>query len=167
MSMSMSYKNSLITKASSVINEDLYDKMSFPDEDNTKNVIKPSDEDFGQFKQQVSEWIKIDDQIRKLSIALRERRTHQRAMGKKIQEFMINHNYDNLDTRQGLIQSNVREVAVPIKLTDVRTKIEELEENESLTKEQIIERFFEIERPTVKKQSLLRKIPKVSIHLDL
>jgi hypothetical protein len=159
--------NNIITKATSVINEELYDKMSFPDDDNKSTIIKPTEENFGQFKQQVSEWIKIDDQIRKLSIALRERRTHQRALGKKIQEFMINHNYDNLDTRQGVIQSNVKEVAVPIKLTEVRTKIEELDDNVSLTKEQIIERFFEIERPMVKKQSLLRKIPKVSIHLDL
>ena len=159
--------NSIISKATSVINEELYDKNSFPNEQSDEPVNKPSTEDFAQFKQQVAEWIKIDDQIRKLSIALRERRTHQRALGKKIQDFMIKHKYDNLDTKHGLIQSNVKEVLQPIKLTDVRSKIEELDENEKLSKEQIIERFFEAERPTVKKQSLNRKIPKVSMHLDL
>lgn len=158
--------NNIISKATSVINEELYDKDTFPNEE-TSNIIKPSEEDFSRFKQQVAEWIKIDDQIRKLSIALRERRTHQRALGRKIQEFMIKHNYDNLDTRHGVIQSNVKEVLQPLKLTDVRSKVEALNEDEKLTKEQIIERFFEAERPTVKKQSLLRKIPKVSMHLDL
>lgn len=163
--------NQMISRANSVINEELYDKASFPIENTSSQSedpsVKPISDEFAQFKQQVGEWIKIDDQIRKLSVALRERRTHQRALGKKIQEFMINHKYDNLDTRHGLIQSNVKEVAQPIKLTDVRTKIEELNDNEQLTKEQIIERFFEGERPTVKKQSLSRKIPKVSMHLDL
>ena len=163
----MNNMNSLIYKANSVINEELYDKTSFPNENNNEPINKPSNEDFDQFKQQVAEWIKIDDQIRKLSIALRERRTHQKALGKKIQEFMIKNKYDNLDTKHGVIQSNVKEVLQQIKLTDIRSKIEELDETEKLSKEQIIERFFEAERPTVKKQSLHRKIPKVSMHLDL
>ena len=79
----MNNMNSLIYKANSVINEELYDKTSFPNENNNEPINKPSNEDFDQFKQQVAEWIKIDDQIRKLSIALRERRTHQKALGKK------------------------------------------------------------------------------------
>jgi len=148
-------------------NEPLYDKESFPEEEVDKLIPEPNEDDINSFKQQVAEWIKLDDQIRKLSIAIRERKTHQRAMGKKIQDFMVAHKYDNLNTQQGIIKSNVKDVPLPVKLTEIRHKIEELDEEEKLTKAQIIERFFEGERPKVKKKTLLRKIPKVSMHLDL
>jgi hypothetical protein len=145
----------------------LYDKSSFPEESVEELIPEPSEDEISQFKQQISEWIKIDEQIRKLSIALRERKTHQRALGKKVQEFMIQHKYTNIDTKLGIIKSNVVDVPVPVKLTDVRTKVDALDENVKLTKKEIIEKFFQGERPTVKKQSLTRKVPKVSMHLDL
>ena len=118
------------------------------------------------FKQQVAEWIKLDDQVKKLQVAIRERRTHQRALSTKVQEFMIKYGYDNLNTTQGVIRSNVRQVKLPLKLSDVRSKLEEIGD-EPLTANQVIERVFEAERPTVTKQSLLRRIPKVSMSLDL
>jgi seryl-tRNA synthetase len=168
---SVTHKNPIISRANSVINEELYDKSSFPtrnnDEGGNEEVVRPSEDDFAQFKQQVAEWIKIDDQIRKLSIAIRERKTHQRALGKKVQEFMVKNKYDNLDTKHGVIKSNVKEVAQPIKLAEVRTKIEELDDDTPLTKKELMEKLFEAERPVITKQSLLRKIPKVSMHLDL
>jgi len=145
----------------------LYEKESFPEENIEDLIPEPSENEIAQFKQQISEWIKIDDQIRKLSIALRERRTHQKALGKKVQEFMIQHKYSNIDTKHGVIKSNCLDVQLPIKLTEVRTKVEELDDSVKLSKKEIIEKFFEGERPTVKKQSLLRKVPKVSMHLDL
>lgn len=145
----------------------LYEKTSFPEEIEEGLIPEPSEGEIEQFKQQVSEWIKIDDQIRKLSIALRERRTHQKALGKKVQEFMIQHKYSNIDTKHGLIKSNCIDTPVPVKLTEVRTKVDQLDDSVKLSKKEIIEKFFEGERPTVKKQSLLRKVPKVSMHLDL
>jgi hypothetical protein len=148
-------------------NDVLYDKASFPEESVEKLIPEPSEEEIAQFKQQISEWIKIDEQIRKLAIALRERKTHQRALGKKVQEFMIQHKYTNIDTKLGIIKSNVADVPVPVKLVDVRTKVDALDDNVKLTKKEIIEKFFKGERPTVKKQSLSRKVPKVSMHLDL
>ena len=148
-------------------NEPLYDKESFSEEEVNTLIPPPNEDDINNFKQQVSEWIKLDEQTRKLAIAIRERKTHQRALGKKIQDFMVTHKYDNLNTQHGLIKSNVKDVSLPIKLTEIRNKIEELDEEEKLTKAEIIQRFFEVERPTVKKQSLQRKVPKVSMHLDL
>jgi len=150
-------------------NEPLYDEKSFEDREKEMRDLlpPPSEEDITNFKQQVSEWIKLDEQTKKLAIAIRERKTHQRALGKKIQDFMISHKYDNLNTQNGVIKSNVKDVVQPIKLSEIRNKIEELDENQKLTKAEIIEKFFDAERPKVKKQSLLRKVPKVSMHLDL
>lgn len=132
---------------------------------------KPSDEETVMFKQQVAEWLKLDDQVRKLNIAIKERRTHQKALTTKVQQFMIKYGYDNLNTNQGVIKSNVRTVRQPLKLGDVRCKIDELyatvDQSLQAPLRKIVEDIFEAERPTVTKQSLNRRIPKVSMSLEL
>ena len=129
----------------------------------------PSEEDTESFKGQVAEWLKLDDQIRKLNIAIRERRIHQRVLSGKVQQFMIKYKYDNLNTNQGIIKSNVREVKQPLKLNDVKSKLEDILSNDSgtLNFKEAIMKIFEDERPTVTKQSLHRRIPKVCMSLEL
>lgn len=138
----------------------LYDEKSFPE----KPV--PTDEELEMFKQQVSEWVKLDEQVKKLNVAIRERRIHQRALSNKVQEFMIKFGFDNLNTSQGVIKSNVRTVKVPIKLANVKSEIEKLG-NEVMNVGELFRRLFETERPTVQKQSLFRRIPKVSMNLEI
>jgi seryl-tRNA synthetase len=148
--------------------EQLYEIM-----ENTNEPPKPTDEDTELFKQQVGEWLKLDDQVRKLSCAIRERRTHQRALSDKIQAFMIKFGFDNLNTAQGIIKSNVRVVKQPIKIVDIKMKIEDLmlkaqnEPNTPVTYKELFDSIFTAERPTVTKQSLHRRIPKVSLSLDI
>lgn len=124
----------------------------------------PTTEELEQFKSQVSEWLKLDDQVRKLAVAVRERRVHQRALATNIQSFMIKYGYDNLNTQHGRICAVVRQVKQPLKLTDIRTKILEYQ---GLTGEQLIDRIFAENRPIVEKKSLRRIIPKVSMHLEI
>ena len=131
-----------------------------------QETAPPTPEELEIFKQQVAEWMKLDDSIRKLSVAIRERRVHQKALSTKVQEFMIKHGYDNLNTQQGRIRSNVRNVKQPLKLTDIRAKLLELGD-QKLTGEEIIQRILDAERPTVEKQSLRRVVPKVSLSLDI
>lgn len=135
------------------------------------DAVKPDDEETELFKQQVSEWIKLDDQTRKLVCAIKERRTHQRALAKKIQEFMIKFGYDNLKTTQGIIKSNVRTVKQPITVNSLRSKLEEVlgdsEKIKDADYKSLVSSIFEAERPTVVKQTLTRRIPKVSMSLDI
>jgi len=132
---------------------------------------KPSDEDTELFKAQVSEWIKLDDQTRKLVSAIKERRTHQRVLAKKIQEFMIKYGYDNLKTTQGIIKSNVRTVKQPITVNTIRSKLEELlsggENIQTSDYKSLVTSIFDAERPTVVKQSLTRRVPRISMSLDI
>lgn len=168
-------------KESSIVdtNESLYEFS----QENEEEIPKPSQAETDDFKQQVSEWLKLDDQVRKLNIAIRERRTHQRALSAKVQDFMIKYRYDNLNTTQGVIKSNVRNVKQPLKMTEVRCKLDEIfnsvvngsvsdtDSDESVVEyskfKKLIEEIFETERPTVLKQSLKRTIPKVSMRLEL
>lgn len=138
----------------------LYDETSFPE----KEI--PDDEALEMFKQQVSEWLKLDEQVQKLNIAIRERRIHQKALSTKIQEFMIKYGYNNLNTAQGIIKSNVRNVKVPLKLTSVRSELEKLGDQQ-ISASELLKRLFDAERPTVVKQSLNRRKPNVSMNLDI
>lgn len=138
----------------------LYDETTFPEKET------PDDEALEMFKQQVSEWLKLDEQVQKLNIAVRERRIHQKALSSKIQEFMIKYGYNNLNTAQGIIKSNVRNVKVPLKLTSVRSELEKLGDQQ-ISAAELLKRIFDAERPTVVKQSLNRRKPNVSMNLDI
>ena len=127
--------------------------------------IPPTEEEMDDFKQKVAEWARMDDQIKKLSVAMRERRVHQKALGAQIQEFMMQFRYDDLNTRSGIIRSNVRVVPVPLKLKDIRARLLEVIGEEQ--GEEIIEKVFAGDRPLVEKRSLRRIVPKVSMSLDL
>lgn len=142
--------------------EDELEELLYEEDD--EGLPTPSDEDLNLFRQRVSEWMKLDDTIRKLTIALRERKVHQRAVTQKIQEFMSTYGYDNLNTQQGRIQHKVRQVKQPLKLNDVKSKILEYQ---NLSGEELIKKIFDAERPIEEKKSLRRIVPKVSMSLDV
>jgi seryl-tRNA synthetase len=132
----------------------------------------PSVDEMAEFRSQVSEWVKLDEQVKKLRIAVRERMVHQKALGSQIQDFMKRFNYDDLNTQNGRIKHKVREVKAPLKLTEVKTKLYTIVEegasrgfNDETIKK--IHEIFEGERPVTKKEGLRRIVPKVSLSLDL
>ncbi|QIG60148.1 autolysin [Dishui Lake large algae virus 1] len=143
---------------------DYMDELLYEDDEDDENVPIPSEEELNLFRQRVAEWTKLDDIIRKLSTAIRERKVHQRAITQKIQDFMKAYGYDNLNTQQGRIQHKVRQVKQPLKLVDVKTKILELQ---GVSGEELVKKIFEAERPVEEKTSLRRIVPKVSMSLDI
>ena len=125
----------------------------------------PSESDLADFKAKVSEYLKLDDQVRKLNIAIRERRVHLRALSEKIQDFMNRYEIGTLNTQHGeRIHHKVRQSKVPIKIMDVK---ELLLEKRHLTGEQLFKELFESERPTKEVKTIRRVIPKVSLNLDI
>lgn len=147
----------------------LYDPDSFAGADGAEAddapVAPPTEEELADFKQKVADWAKMDEQIKKLSVAIRERRVHQKALGAQIQAFMERFRYDDLNTRSGIIRHNVRVVPVPLKVKDIQERILEAAGEEAGA--ELIEKVFNAERPTVEKRSLRRIVPKVSMSLDI
>lgn len=131
-----------------------------------KNIIsraEPSSDELETFKNLVTDWFKFDDQIRKLVIAIKERKNYQKALNSQIQDFMITYNYNDLNTQHGRIKSNVREVKMPVKMSDVKDKI--LKHRE-LSGEELFNLIFNDEdREKIVKKSIKRVIPKVSLTL--
>jgi hypothetical protein len=127
------------------------------------DVKKPTDEEFEDFKARISEWTKLDEQINKLKIAIRERKTHQKALSDGIEHFMSTYGYDNINTNKGRIVHGTRKTKVPIKINDVR----EMLKNSDLTKDQLYAAIFEQERPIIKKNYIRFIVPPVSMSLEI
>lgn len=133
------------------------------------NIIKtanePTGEEMDTFKNLVADWFKYDDQVRKLKIAIRERKTMQQVLNNKIEEFMFKYNYNDLNTQNGRLKTNVRNVYKPINIKDVRDIINN---NKHLTGEELLAKIFnKEEREFIVKKSIRRIIPKVSMSLDI
>ena len=133
------------------------------------NIIKtanePTTEEMDTFKNLVADWFKFDDQVRKLKIAIRERKTMQQVLNNKIEEFMFKYNYNDLNTQNGRLKTNVRNVYKPINIKDVRDIINN---NKHLTGEELLAKIFnKEEREVIVKKSIRRIIPKVSMSLDI
>jgi hypothetical protein len=75
---------------------------------------------------------------------------------------MFKFQYNDLNTQHGRIKSNVKEVKVPIKITEIRDKILK---NPNLSGEELIEKLFNEDRPTMVKKNIRRIIPRVSLSL--
>jgi hypothetical protein len=124
--------------------------------------IEPTEDELETFKNLVNDWFKYDDQIRKLKIAMKERKNYQRVLNNKIEEFMFNYKYNDLNTQHGRIKTNVKECKVPIKMNDIKTKIIQYKE---LSGEELLKRIFDEDRQTFVKKNIKRIIPKVSLTL--
>jgi len=126
---------------------------------------EPTPDEMDTFKNLVNDWFKFDDAIRKLKIAIRERKTLQQVLNNKIQDFMFKYNYNDLNTQNGRLKTNVKNVQKPVNIKEVR---EIINNNKNLTGEELLNMIFNNEnRPVVVKKSIKRIIPKVSMSLDI
>ena len=114
------------------------------------NNPEPSSDELDTLKTLVSEWFKYDDQIRKLQIAIKERKVHQKALNNKIEKFMFDYKYKDLNTQHGRIKANERKVKVPVKMSEIKQKILEFKD---LSGEDLLNEIFS-DRPTVIKKIL-------------
>jgi len=134
-------------------------------DDIIKNTNEPTEEEMQTFKNLVQDWFKYDDAIRKLKIAIRERKTLQQVLNTKIEDFMFKYNYNDLNTQNGRLKTNVRNVHKPINIKEVR---EIINNNRHLTGEELLQKIFNMEeRPVIVKKTIKRIIPKVSMRLDI
>ena len=124
------------------------------------NNLEPTEEELDMLKGLVSEWFKLDDQIRKLQIAIKERKVHLKAINGKIEKFMFDYKFKDLNTQHGRIKANERKIKVPVKLSEIKTKILELKD---LSGEELLNEIFN-DRPTVKK-NIRRVIPTVNLQI--
>ena len=117
------------------------------------NKKEPTAEEMDTFKNLVADWFKYDDAIRKLKIAIRERKTLQQVLNNKIEDFMFKYDYNDLNTQNGRLKTNVKNVYKPINIKEVR---EIINNNKHLTGEELLAKIFnKDEREMVVKNVIL------------
>ena len=133
--------------------------------DDIINNNTPDADELTTFKNNVQEWFNIDNTIRKLMIALKERKVYQKKLNENIQDFMFKYKYNDLNTQNGRLKANIKNVQKPVNMKEIKDKIIQYKE---LSGSELLEKIFNSEeRPVIEKKIIRRVIPKVSMALDI
>jgi hypothetical protein len=85
--------------------------------------LPPDDHHLEDFKNDVRTWIELDNSIRRLQAAVKERRAARKAMTSRILTFMDQNNIDDLTTREGILRYKVSYVRVPLSQQAIKERI--------------------------------------------
>jgi len=106
------------------------------------------------FKNQVKIWWELDTAIKRLQIAVRERKKAQNVMNSKILDFMRRHNIEDLNTKDGVLRYKATYVKAPLSQKGIKDKLSEYFERDPNAMN-ILRKVFE-ERDKVEKVTLRR-----------
>ena len=107
-----------------------------------------------EFKSHVKDWLELDNQLKRLAAAAKERRKKKNDINLKILEFMGRFNIEDLNTKEGIIRYRKTYVKEPLSQKTIKTKLEELFKNDLDTFEKVQKIFTE--RGKIEKTSLRR-----------
>ena len=123
---------------------------------------QPTEDELQDFKNKMAEWLKMDEQINKLSIAIRERRRLQNALSGYIKDFMFKFNYNDVSINNAKVKARQRETLVPLKVNDIKAKLLEYKD---LKGEELVNMIFDNREKKVV-NTVKRVVPKIN-HLEL
>jgi hypothetical protein len=107
-----------------------------------------------EFKNNVQSWMDLDNQLKRLEIASKQRKTKKKELNEKILEFMAKYNIEDLNTKQGVIRYKKVFVKEPLSQKIIKEKLSELFRNDVENSEKIDKIFTD--RGKIEKQSLRR-----------
>ena len=107
-----------------------------------------------EFKNQVRMWWQYDTDIKRLQVAIRERRTAQNHITEKVLDFMKRHNIEDLNTKEGVLRYRTAVVKAPLSQKSIKTRLSEFFERDPNAMN-YIKKIFE-DREKVEKVSLRR-----------
>lgn len=118
----------------------------------TELVVGMTPEKLQEFKADVKQWIEIDTTVKRLQVAIKERKKLQMELNARILNFMIANNIEDLNTKSGLIKCKTSVVKVPMGAKVIKEKLEKTFENN----QKVIDKINEVydNRETVEKHSL-------------
>jgi hypothetical protein len=124
--------------------------------DNTSQAMTESMNEalLEEFKGHVKDWLELDNQLKRLAAAAKERRKRKNDINLKILEFMGRFNIEDLNTKEGIIRYRKTYVKEPLTQKTIKTKLEELFKNDQDIFEKV-QRIF-TEREKIEKASLRR-----------
>ena len=73
----------------------------FDSDSDEEYYLDDNDPDFIDFKEDVKTWLKLDDDIKTLNDAIKERKSKKNEITPKLLDFMEKHNINDLNTNDG------------------------------------------------------------------
>ena len=124
--------------------------------DNTSQAMTESMNEalLEEFKSHVKDWLELDNQLKRLAAAAKERRKKKNDINLKILEFMGRFNIEDLNTKEGIIRYRKTYVKEPLSQKTIKTKLEELFKDDLDIFEKVQKIFTE--RGKIEKTSLRR-----------
>jgi len=86
-------------------------------------VQPPDDTLLEQFRSDVKAWIDIDNAIKRLDAAAKERKKAKKDLSGKILRFMETYNVEDLNTREGRLRYKVTNVMSPLGQKAIRERL--------------------------------------------
>ena len=114
----------------------------------------PSEEELDEFRKYVKTYLDVDNDIKKLKGAMKERNNVKKEISGFIINFMIKFNIEDLNTKQGKIRYNIKKVKAPLSQKQIKEKLEELH-SPTISCEELTKEIFE-NRCVIEKHSLTR-----------
>jgi len=121
-------------------------------------VDQPTDVLLDEFKSQVRTWMELDNIIKNLQTALRDRRLYKKHLTTKIVDFMNRYNIEDLDTREGSLRSRVTYAKSPLSQKAIRDGIANYFANNTAIGTQVTDAIFNSNRERIERVSL-RRVP--------
>ena len=91
-----------------------------------KSIELPDQAVLDDFKNQVRMWVEIDNNIRKLKQAARERNAIKKQLTEKILKFMAKYNIEDLNTKDGSrLRYKVSQVKEPLTAQKIKERLEQ------------------------------------------
>jgi hypothetical protein len=119
----------------------------------TNNI--PENITLEEFKNYVKKWLDLDNTIKKVQEAVREKKKQRDTLSNVISQFMAKYNIEDLNTKEGRIRCKVSVVKAPLNQKVVKQKISDYFRNDESKKEEILSTIYE-DRPKTEKLSLRR-----------
>lgn len=82
-----------------------------------------SQEQLAQFKELVNEWLLCDDDVRKLQLAMKERKNTKNKLTPVILGFMEKHKIDDLNTGDGKLKFAKSDTKTPLNKNSIRAAL--------------------------------------------
>jgi len=114
----------------------------------------PTPVELEEFKNHVRMWMEIDNSVKKMQSAIRERNAAKNMISQNILQFMSKFNIEDLNTKEGKLKYRVCQVKEPLSHNIMKTRfLENFDPSKSV--EEMTTKIFE-ERKLVEKHSLRR-----------
>lgn len=127
---SLRYQENIKNSASSIINSVLYEEQEEDEmEDDEYIELTEDNPEFILFKEEVKQWLLLDDDIRVLNKAITERKKKKNEITPRILEFMGKYEIENLNTHEGRVQYTKSQVTKPMNKEYIKTRLSEFMRN--------------------------------------